>query len=524
MLADGRHAGAAALISPLAAAGRAEEVVARVSQAIKLGLFIDGEQLPAEAEFAAQLGVSAMTLREALAVLRQQGLVETRRGRTGGTFVRRPASPPLQELRSRLRGMTVSTLRDLADEQFAVSGTAARLAAARASAGNVRRLLILAEQLRTASSLGSRIRADSRFHIEVALASQSERLTRLEVGLQTQLAELLWLPHDRELDVAEVAAEHHSIAEAIAAEDGERARALAEQHIEHGLRRLTLLRLAAAEAGLGTSMESSFGSSFGSSFDRALGHVRAALEDVFGHVSQVAGALTEEQRSCRRAGEQLTAERLSRLRDVMQRQLAELPSAAGVGVVAAPGLVAGHERHLEWWQRGAGGGYTRLRLNLDRASIDLYDYLDMDWFTVPRTQRRRCVYGPYIDFTCADRYVLTMTVPLLDSADPADSADSSDAAAGSGGAGSGGAGGRFLGVAGADVAMSHFEPGLLAILRCAPPDTVLVTAERRVLAANTPRWIAGARLGRLPVAGDGTFSAAAEVGADSGWVLAVAAG
>ena len=65
----------------------------RVGQAIQLGLLTDGEQLPPETEFAAQLGVSAMTLREALAMLRQQGLVETRRGRTGGTFVRRPDRP-----------------------------------------------------------------------------------------------------------------------------------------------------------------------------------------------------------------------------------------------------------------------------------------------------------------------------------------------------------------------------------------------------------------------------------------------
>ncbi|HEX9042935.1 MAG TPA: winged helix-turn-helix domain-containing protein, partial [Trebonia sp.] len=90
-MTDGRHS--VSLISPLAAAGRADEVVQRVSQAIQLGLFVDGEQLPPETDFAAQLGVSAMTLREALASLRQRGLVETRRGRTGGTFVRRPAAP-----------------------------------------------------------------------------------------------------------------------------------------------------------------------------------------------------------------------------------------------------------------------------------------------------------------------------------------------------------------------------------------------------------------------------------------------
>jgi len=252
-MTDGRHT--ATLISPLAAAGRADEVVQRVRQAIQLGLFVDGEQLPPETEFAAQLGVSAMTLREALATLRQQGLVETRRGRTGGTFVRRPAAPPVVLLRERLRGMTTSTLRDLIDEQFAVSGAAAKLAAARASGASVRRLHTLVNQLTGAASLGSRIRADSRFHIEVAIASQSERLTRLEVELQTQLGELLWLPlseitpesdemADGLLDPAGAAAEHAAIAGAIAAEDGDQARLLAERHVERTWQRLTVMRLA----------------------------------------------------------------------------------------------------------------------------------------------------------------------------------------------------------------------------------------------------------------------------------------
>jgi len=261
-MTDGRHS--VSLISPLAAAGRAEEVVQRVSQAIQLGLFVDGEQLPPETEFAAQLGVSAMTLREALASLRQQGLVETRRGRTGGTFVRRPTSPPVGLLRERLRGMTTSSLRDLIDEQFAVSGAAAKLAAARASGADVRRLYTLVRQLSAASTLGSRIRADSRFHIEVAQASQSERLTRLELGLQTQLAELLWLPPEATaatgatgatvagtatelLDHVAVAAEHAAIADAITAEDGDRARMLAELHVESNLRRLIAIRLAMAQ-------------------------------------------------------------------------------------------------------------------------------------------------------------------------------------------------------------------------------------------------------------------------------------
>jgi GntR family transcriptional regulator, transcriptional repressor for pyruvate dehydrogenase complex len=254
-MTDGWHS--VSLISPLATAGRADEVVQRVSQAIQLGLFVDGEQLPPETEFAGQLGVSAMTLREALAALRQQGLVETRRGRTGGTFVRRPPAPPVGTLRERLRGMAAGTLRDLTDEQFAVSGAAAKLAAARASAADVRRLHALVRQLSGAASLGSRIRADSRFHIEVARASKSERLAHLEVELQTQLGDLLWLPAEpsgvpsgaeagEPLDPVTVSAEHAAIADAITAKDGDLARELAERHVEVNLRRLTSLRLAMA--------------------------------------------------------------------------------------------------------------------------------------------------------------------------------------------------------------------------------------------------------------------------------------
>jgi hypothetical protein len=68
--------------------------------------------------------------------------------------------------------------------------------------------------------------------------------------------------------------------------------------------------------------------------------------------------------------------------------------------------------------------------------------------------------------------------------------------------------------------MSHFEPELPAILRAVPAPAVIVTAERRVVAANTPQWICGTRLPRLPAAGDGDFAAVTEIGAGSGWLLA----
>lgn len=231
------------LIAPAVGGGRADEVVQRISEAIYLGLLSDGEKLPSEPELAAQFGVAPMTMRDALAALREDGLVDTKRGRNGGSFVRRPDSPPSEPIRHRLARMTVSSLRDLADEHRAVAGHAALLAAERASAANVRRLFTLTEQLGASAVLGDRIRADCRFHIEVAVASQSARLTRREVALQAEASGMLWLPSEGVPDADSHVEEHHAIAAAILAEDGDASRRLAEEHVAAGLRRLTALHL-----------------------------------------------------------------------------------------------------------------------------------------------------------------------------------------------------------------------------------------------------------------------------------------
>ena len=54
------------------------------------GALWDGDKLPPEEVLAGALGVSRMTLRQALGSLEQQGWIERRRGRTGGNFVQTP--------------------------------------------------------------------------------------------------------------------------------------------------------------------------------------------------------------------------------------------------------------------------------------------------------------------------------------------------------------------------------------------------------------------------------------------------
>ncbi|MBV9832650.1 MAG: FadR family transcriptional regulator, partial [Marmoricola sp.] len=112
----------AAVFAPLEPTSRSGLVVRRLSDAIALGLLPDGSQLPGEMDLASTLGVSTVTLREALAVLRADGLLETRRGRGGGSFVRLPSGGADALTRRRLRELSVMELRDLGDLYATVSG------------------------------------------------------------------------------------------------------------------------------------------------------------------------------------------------------------------------------------------------------------------------------------------------------------------------------------------------------------------------------------------------------------------
>jgi GntR family transcriptional regulator len=62
----------------------------QLTDAIASGALAAGDRLPPERELAAELGVSRMTVRQALGALERRGLIARTQGRGGGTFVARP--------------------------------------------------------------------------------------------------------------------------------------------------------------------------------------------------------------------------------------------------------------------------------------------------------------------------------------------------------------------------------------------------------------------------------------------------
>lgn len=226
-----------ALLTPLDGGGRSQAVARRLGSAIALGLLEDGEQLPSESQLAATLNVSTLTLRDALAELRSWGLVETRRGRGGGSFVRMSQAALARLSHDRLAEVGVSDLRELGDMHGMVAGSAAHKAAERASPTELARLRDLVSRMADARDATELHRLESRYYIEMAAAAQSARLTRLEIEIQGDLAQVMWrLQPDR--PAAAVAAGRAAVVEEVARHRGDRARRLTEEQVADDTRRL----------------------------------------------------------------------------------------------------------------------------------------------------------------------------------------------------------------------------------------------------------------------------------------------
>lgn len=214
---------------------RADAIVDRITKAIGLGLLKVGERLPPEAALSEMFGVGGATLREALGELRERGIVETRRGRSGGTFVVSQPRTQTDVIRDWFLSTSISEIRDIGDEHSAIAATTVRLACERAEAHDFERLQELARALVLADTPEVRAPADSRFHIEVAIAAQSPRLANAEIRLQEETVQQLWTPLTVTFDPEQATAEHLELVRAIAQDEPEKAQKLVLEHIRRNI-------------------------------------------------------------------------------------------------------------------------------------------------------------------------------------------------------------------------------------------------------------------------------------------------
>lgn len=217
---------------PVRAGNAFEEAVESVLQPIKLGMLAYGERLPAERDLAPLLGVSRVTLREALRALTQAGFVESRRGRYGGTFVTyRPTQAGSRRARKIARAMGGSLSDSLILREALEVGAAS--AAARAEITEEQRASL---QQRLADVTGADLslyrQADSRLHLAIAELAGSPSLSAAAADVRVRLNDLLDAIPLLTPNIEHSDRQHAAIVRAILAGKPERAAHAMADHLE----------------------------------------------------------------------------------------------------------------------------------------------------------------------------------------------------------------------------------------------------------------------------------------------------
>jgi DNA-binding FadR family transcriptional regulator len=217
-----------ALFRPVRAGNAFEETVERLLQAIRLGVVGAGDRLPSERELAERLGVSRVTLREAIRALSDAGYVESRRGRYGGTFVNESLpGPPEPDGK-----VDAVALEDALSLRYVLETGAAEMAAARSLSPADRQHLTGTLAEAASAELDDYRRKDSRLHLAIAEVTASGSLTTAMADARTRVNQLLdripLLPPNLEHSNAQ----HEAIVDAILAGDAPAARQTMAEHIE----------------------------------------------------------------------------------------------------------------------------------------------------------------------------------------------------------------------------------------------------------------------------------------------------
>lgn len=218
---------------------RAFQLVAeQLEEAIVSGELKPGEKLPPERDMTVDLATSRRSLREAMRVLEQKGLIETKVGVKGGNFVKVPSTDSVSETLALLIRCKKVPVNELAEFRIDMEGTIARRAAQRADESDIEKIT---EIVSKAKAVLSNPNADFNDYKEIDF----EYHMALAATARNQLYEsVLKIVHQNTVQYFEKHIDYHmerfqdhykdmaQMVEALRNHDGDKASSLAINHIQ----------------------------------------------------------------------------------------------------------------------------------------------------------------------------------------------------------------------------------------------------------------------------------------------------
>lgn len=207
-----------------------ERLSVDIERLILEGELAPGDRLPPERELAELLGVSRVSIREALRELENRGLVDRKPGR--GTIVLKPGE------RSRVGDEALDAvanlrpeLHDIMELRAIVEPPIARITASRATPRDLAQLRELVEAMESESASDRYAELDRAFHQSIAQYAHNPLLELINEQIATQIAPSRAGRYQTQERRAISSAAHRRIYEAIAERDGDLAEHEARAHV-----------------------------------------------------------------------------------------------------------------------------------------------------------------------------------------------------------------------------------------------------------------------------------------------------
>tara|TARA_R110002049_G_scaffold170815_1_gene337416 strand:+ start:15779 stop:16501 length:723 start_codon:yes stop_codon:yes gene_type:complete len=217
-----------------------DEVAMRIRTSIESGSIELGKRLPTEQELGEAYGVSRPVIREAVSILKSDGLVISQQGRghfvnpQGASVFRLEPSFEDKEDLADLFHFLIS-VEVAATEQAAIRRTPSDLNAIRQHLGG---LEVAIRENRNG------VEEDMKFHRAILQATHNAYFISFGEFLESRVRNLIRTAREntaRSQDMVQrVQNEHEAIFKAIAAQDGENARAAAANHLDNAAQRLRI--------------------------------------------------------------------------------------------------------------------------------------------------------------------------------------------------------------------------------------------------------------------------------------------
>jgi GntR family transcriptional repressor for pyruvate dehydrogenase complex len=215
-----------------------QDVIFQIEEAIIHRKLQAGDKLPAERELKELFQTSRGTLREALRVLEQKGLVRIKTGVNGGAFIREVTTHLVSESLSLLIRYQKIPLKEIAEFREGVEGIVASLAAERKNGRDIQKLEELLDTARFHLDNGIShwdefIDTDNTIHMTVAATAKNPVYEAVLRMVHENIVRYYNRFLEKKLEIMEENFEDLcSIVRTIEAGDKEGARLAAEEHVK----------------------------------------------------------------------------------------------------------------------------------------------------------------------------------------------------------------------------------------------------------------------------------------------------